>query len=52
MTNAKDWLDAHPDIDWITIALCDLNGVLRGKRAPRAQIEKALKGGMRMPLSA
>lgn len=52
MINAKDWLDAHPDVDWITIALCDLNGVLRGKRAPRAQIEKALKGGMRMPLSA
>jgi len=51
-TDAKDWLAAHPEVDWITVALCDLNGVFRGKRLPRAQIEKALKGGVRMPLSA
>lgn len=50
--NAQDWLSANPDVDWITVALCDLNGVLRGKRVPRTQAAKALKGGMRMPLSA
>lgn len=32
-------------------AVCDLNGVLRGKRIPASQLEKALKGGIRMPLS-
>ena len=32
-------------------AVCDLNGVLRGKRIPASQLEKALNGSMRMPLS-
>ena len=32
-------------------AVCDLNGVLRGKRIPASQLEKALKGNMRMPMS-
>ncbi|WP_233133066.1 glutamine synthetase family protein [Actibacterium pelagium] len=48
----KDWLKANPDIDWVIVAVCDLNGVLRGKRVPRNQVRKALKGGVRMPLSA
>ena len=50
--STKDWLAAHPDTEWITVALRDLNGVLRGKRLPRAQIKKALSGGVRMPQSA
>ena len=32
-------------------AVCDLNGILRGKRIPASQLDKALKGSMRMPLS-
>ena len=32
-------------------AVCDLNGILRGKRIPASQLEKALKGSMRMPMS-
>ena len=35
----------------IRVALCDLNGVARGKRLPGAQINKALQGEVRMPLS-
>ncbi|MCF4097516.1 glutamine synthetase family protein [Maritalea mediterranea] len=50
--HAQDWLAENPDIDAVMVALCDLNGVLRGKRVPRAQISKILDGGMRMPLSA
>ena len=49
---AQDWLAENPDVDAIMVALCDLNGVLRGKRIPRTQIDKILNGGMRMPLSA
>ena len=31
--------------------VCDLNGVLRGKRIPNSNSEKVLSGGIRMPLS-
>ncbi|MDO6590216.1 glutamine synthetase [Loktanella sp. D2R18] len=50
--NAQDWLGKNPDVNAITIALCDINGVLRGKRVPLSQLEKLLSGGMRMPQSA
>ena len=40
-----------PDLAAVQIALCDLNGVARGKRIPGSQVEKALQGAMRMPLS-
>lgn len=36
----------------ISIALWDLNGVARGKRLPGEQLDKALQGKVRMPLSA
>ena len=36
----------------IRVAACDLNGVERGKRIPGTQIDKALQGNIRMPLSA
>ncbi len=35
----------------IHVALCDLNGVARGKRIPISQLDKALQGAIRMPLS-
>ena len=40
-----------PAADAMHIALCDLNGVARGKRIPGAGLEKALQGNLRMPLS-
>jgi len=39
------------DATAVHIALCDLNGVARGKRIPGAGLEKALQGSLRMPLS-
>ncbi len=48
----KDWLSRHPETDYVQAALFDLNGVLRGKRIRAADMEKALSGGIRMPLSA
>jgi glutamine synthetase len=50
--NTQNWLAKHPEVDAITVALCDINGVLRGKRIPLSQLDKVLAGGMRMPQSA
>lgn len=48
---ALDWLDSRPDITSLRAAVCDLNGILRGKRVPVAQARKVLEGQMRMPYS-
>ncbi len=45
------WLGARPEISSLRAAVCDLNGVLRGKRVPVAQAAKILGGELRMPLS-
>ncbi|WP_232825483.1 glutamine synthetase family protein [Albibacillus kandeliae] len=36
----------------VLAAICDMNGVLRGKRVPRAQEGKLLASGIRMPMSS
>jgi glutamine synthetase len=41
----------HAKVESYRAAVCDLNGVLRGKRIPASQLDKAIKGSMRMPLS-
>ena len=51
ITDPARWLEAHPEIESVIVALCDLNGGTRGKRLPVAQAGKAFKGGLRMPLS-
>jgi glutamine synthetase len=51
ITNVLDWLSQH-EIQSIRAAVCDLNGVLRGKRLPVEQARKALEGKLRMPYSA
>ncbi|MGB6119120.1 MAG: glutamine synthetase family protein [Mesorhizobium sp.] len=38
-------------VDSVRAALCDLNGVMRGKRIPVDQARKALEGKLRMPYS-
>ncbi len=40
-----------PQIETIFACICDLNGVMRGKRVPADQIEKITSGALRMPLS-
>lgn len=35
----------------IYVAACDFNGVFRGKRIPVSEVDKALNGGIRLPLS-
>jgi glutamine synthetase len=48
---ALAWLEARPQITSLRAAVCDLNGILRGKRVPVAQAGKVLEGQMRMPYS-
>ncbi|HVL19973.1 MAG TPA: glutamine synthetase family protein [Amaricoccus sp.] len=48
---ALAWLESRPDITSQRAAVCDLNGILRGKRVPVAQVPKVLEGAMRMPYS-
>ncbi|MBW0158161.1 glutamine synthetase family protein [Sedimentimonas flavescens] len=49
--DATAWLAERPEIETIFACICDLNGVMRGKRVPADQAEKITSGGLRMPLS-
>ena len=51
LTEDSDWLIKADGVESIQAVVCDLNGILRGKRVPVGQAEKVLKGGIRMPLS-
>lgn len=46
-----EWIAAQADLSGVRAAVCDLNGILRGKRMPVSQARKALEGGLRMALS-
>ncbi|MDZ7853434.1 MAG: glutamine synthetase family protein [Halomonas sp.] len=48
---ARDFLDRHPDVDSVDLLISDLNGVLRGKRIPRENLEKAFSNGVNLPAS-
>ncbi|RUT29271.1 glutamine synthetase [Arsenicitalea aurantiaca] len=45
------WLADHPEIEVLHTAVCDLNGIMRGKRIPIGQAQRVIDGGIRMPLS-
>ncbi len=45
------WLEGNSGFESVRLAVCDLNGILRGKRFPLESITKLLKNGSRMPLS-
>lgn len=49
--DAIRWLKQHPEIANLRVAVCDLNGILRGKRIPVTQVGKVLDGHLRMPPS-
>ncbi len=51
ISETLSWLEGRTDIRSLRAAVCDLNGVMRGKRIPLDQAEKVLNGGLRMPLS-
>lgn len=49
--DAPAWLADRPEIETIFACICDLNGVMRGKRVPIEQLGKITSGALRMPLS-
>lgn len=49
--NFEAWLVENGPIESIQAVVCDLNGIMRGKRVPVEQAGKVLSGGIRMPLS-
>src|SRR5690606_14767472 len=51
VSDDSNWLINADGVESIQAVVCDLNGILRGKRVPVGQAEKVLKGGIRMPLS-
>ncbi|GED22134.1 glutamine synthetase family protein [Halomonas halmophila] len=48
---ATAFLEQHPEIATIDLLISDLNGVLRGKRIPRENLEKVYRDGVNLPAS-
>ena len=46
---ARDFLARHPEVDSVDLLISDMNGVLRGKRIPRDNLEKAYASGIQLP---
>ena len=46
------WLDANPHVTTVQLAICDLNGMMRGKLVPAAYARKALKDAIKLPNTA
>ncbi|TIW44077.1 MAG: glutamine synthetase, partial [Mesorhizobium sp.] len=51
IADVLNWLESREDIQSLRAAVCDLNGIMRGKRIPVEQARKALEGKLRMPYS-
>ena len=49
--DVESWLAENPEIETIFACICDLNGVMRGKRVPVDHLDKIVEGALRMPLS-
>ena len=45
------FLQAHPRTDHVDACLVDLCGIVRGKRYPRAELEKLFRSGLQFPYS-
>ena len=52
LNRALEWIKGAGSCPKVIAAICDLNGIWRGKRIPGTQVEKVLKSGIRLPISA
>ncbi len=43
------FIEHHPDVTSLDLILFDMNGVVRGKRVPLAQLNKVLEQGICLP---
>ena len=48
----EKWLANYPDIKNVRAVTFDINGIMRGKRLPITQLQKAVDGELRIPLSS
>ena len=47
----NDFLQAHPDTQYVDLLISDMNGVVRGKRIERASLHKVYEKGINLPAS-
>ena len=45
------FLEVHPQVDHVDACLVDVCGIIRGKRYPRADLEKLFRSGLQFPYS-
>jgi glutamine synthetase len=51
LAELKAFLDAHPAVSHVDAIVFDLCGIVRGKRYPRAELEKLFQSGFQFPVS-
>lgn len=51
LPDLREWIDRTPNLRTLKPVVCDLNGVLRGKRYPASEVEAVSAGGVKLPLS-
>ncbi len=47
----NEFLQAHPDTQYVDLLISDMNGVVRGKRIERASLHKVYEKGINLPAS-
>ena len=47
----RNWLQERPEIESVFACVCDLNGIMRGKRLPIEKAKSIMDDGLRLPLS-
>jgi glutamine synthetase len=47
----NEFLEAHPDTQYVDLLISDMNGVVRGKRIERASLHKVYEKGINLPAS-
>ena len=52
LKKALKWVEDAGNCPKVIAAICDLNGIWRGKRIPVTEVEKVLESGIRLPISA
>jgi len=52
LEDLTEFLALHPNTLWLDVLLVDMNGVIRGKRYPRSEMEKVFRKGIQFPVSS
>jgi glutamine synthetase len=52
LEDLTEFLALHPNTLWMDVLMVDMNGVVRGKRYPRSEMEKVFRKGIQLPVSS